>query len=130
MCVLLIGAALVFGACGGGGDEEATDTDPAADDTAAGGGEDAGGDTGAGGGQQPITIEDFKFAPTFAVKPGSKVEVVNKDSAPHTVTADNGEFDSGNVTDTGSITAPDKPGQYPFRCKIHPSMAGTLTVAG
>ena len=127
--VLLVSVVFVFGACGGGGDDEAADTDAgsgATDDTTAEDAADGGGGTARG-----ITIEGFKFSLANAAA-GASVPVVNEDGSAHTATADNGEFDSGEVEGggEGSITAPDKPGQYPFHCEIHPSMKGTLTVTG
>jgi plastocyanin len=46
-----------------------------------------------------ISIRDFKFSPaTISVRSGARVQVTNSDSAPHTVTADDGHsFDSGTV---------------------------------
>lgn len=78
-----------------------------------------------------ITIKDFKYAPnSLTVKAGEKVTVVNSDSAGHSVTADDGSFDSGIVTNgtPGSFTAPTKPGTYAFHCTPHPSITGTLVV--
>ena len=126
MLALFVSAAMVFGACGGGDDEDATDTDTGAEDT-----DDSGSDDGGGGGGGEITIEGFKFSAATAA-PGDKVTVSNNDGSAHTVTADDDSFDSGNVDGNGkgSITAPDKAGEYPFHCDIHTSMKGTLTVEG
>lgn len=125
MIALFVSAAVVFGACGGGDDEEATDTGSA--DTA----DDGGNDDGGGGGGSTITIEGFKFTNATAA-PGASVSVDNQDSAAHTATADDDSFDSGNLEGgaKGTIKAPDKAGEYPFHCEIHPSMKGTLTVEG
>lgn len=78
-----------------------------------------------------IEIKDFKYAPaTITVKAGEKVSVINKDAAGHSVTADDGSFDSGVLGKdvSGSITAPSKPGTYKFHCTPHPSIQGTLVV--
>jgi plastocyanin len=88
----------------------------------------AGGDA-ASGGATPLEISGFQFA-SVDVDAGGQVAVSNRDSAPHTVTADDGSFDSGQV-DGGSSTAlaaPGAPGTYEFHCEIHPDMSGTLTV--
>jgi plastocyanin len=76
-----------------------------------------------------VEISDFTFsAPTAG--PGSGVTVANRDGVPHTVSADDGSFDSGTVDAgaTGTFGAPEAPGTYQFHCEIHPQMSGTLTV--
>ncbi len=81
---------------------------------------------GAGGG---YVIKDYAFPP-LTVAPGETVRVLDGDDEPHTVTADDGSFDTGafDKSDPGSFTAPTKPGTYQVGCKIHPTMRGTLTV--
>jgi plastocyanin len=88
----------------------------------------ANGGGGAGSGAT-LAIRDFSFAAT-SVAPGGLVTVDNADSADHTVTAEGGEFDSGEVSGgtTSSFQAPDEAGTYQFACEIHPDMTGTLTV--
>jgi len=56
--------------------------------------------------------------------------VLDGDDEPHTITAEDGSFDTGafDKADPGSFTAPSEPGTYDFVCSIHPSMHGTLTV--
>ncbi|MFE1788719.1 cupredoxin family copper-binding protein [Streptomyces sp. NPDC059525] len=84
-------------------------------------------------GEARIVIENFTFSPAdLQVRPGEKVTVVNRDSAPHTVTATGGQtFDTGTISAgaTATFTAPSAPGAYPYLCTIHPNMKGTLTVA-
>ncbi len=79
-----------------------------------------------------IEISGFKFAPaTLNVKAGQVIKVVNRDSVGHTVTADdNTSFESGLLgkDQSGTITAPAKPGSYPYHCSPHPNMKGTLIV--
>jgi plastocyanin len=88
----------------------------------------ANGGGGAGSGAT-LAIRDFSFAAT-SVAPGGLVTVDNADSADHTVTAEGGEFASGEVSGgtTSSFQAPDEAGTYEFACEIHPDMTGTLTV--
>ena len=78
-----------------------------------------------------ISIRDFKFSPeTISVRSGARVGVTNSDSAPHTVTADDGHsFDSGTVQSgaSASIQAPGA-GSYAYHCTIHPFMTGKLVV--
>ena len=77
-----------------------------------------------------FTIKAYKF-PAFTASPGQKLTLVDGDSEPHSVTADDGSFDSGSFDNTapGSLVAPTKPGTYAVHCTVHPSMHGTLTVA-
>jgi len=75
-----------------------------------------------------LSIKNLKFSPSsVTVKAGSKVKVSNDDNTTHTMTAKDNSFDTGDI-DSGSstsFTAP-KPGTYPFHCKIHSFMTGTL----
>lgn len=79
-----------------------------------------------------IEISGFKFTPaSLTVKAGQIVSVTNRDSVGHTVTADDGtSFESGLLgkDQSGTITAPSKPGSYSFHCSPHPNMKGTLVV--
>jgi plastocyanin len=79
-----------------------------------------------------IQIEGFAFSALDPVAPGTEIVVANLDGAQHTLTADDGSFNSGGLDGGGAttITAPDAPGTYTFVCNIHPSMAGSLTVNG
>lgn len=74
-------------------------------------------------------VEDYAFPP-LTVSPGQAVDVVDQDEEPHTLTADDGSFDTGSFdnADPGRFIAPTTPGRYEFACSIHPSMTGTLTV--
>ncbi len=67
---------------------------------------------------------------SLTVASGTTLRLADGDAEPHTVTADDGSFDSGAFDNTaaGSLTAPMAPGSYPFHCTIHPSMHGTLVV--
>ena len=89
----------------------------------------AGGDTAA---PASVTIADFDFGQPLTVGPGATVAVTNADGASHTLTADDGSFDTGSIA-TGAVAtiqAPSAPGTYQIFCSIHPSMQGTLTVQG
>ncbi|TPQ18136.1 cupredoxin domain-containing protein [Streptomyces sporangiiformans] len=79
-----------------------------------------------------IVIENFAFTPAnLRVRPGTKITVVNRDSVPHTVTAGDKAFDTGNIAGdaTATFTAPSASGSYSYICTIHPNMKGTLTVS-
>lgn len=137
--------ALLFGlaACGddddddvnaGSGDATTVTTaasgsdDPYGPGTTAG---DTGGDTGGETAADTVEAIDFELT-SITVAPGAEVTFENKGEAPHTMTADEGAFDSGRVEPGASTTvaAPAEPGDYPFHCEIHPAMTGTLTVEG
>jgi plastocyanin len=80
-----------------------------------------------------ITIKNFAFSGAMTVKPGEKVTVTNRDTAAHTLTdMKSGKFDTGNIDPgaTGTFTAPSAAGSYPFGCKYHSNMHGTLVVKG
>ena len=77
---------------------------------------------------------DFAFEPKDAsVAAGGKVTVTNKGQAPHTMTLDDVDLDTGNIDPGASaeLTAPDAPGSYSYRCAVHPArMRGVLVVLG
>ena len=78
-----------------------------------------------------VTIKNFMFSPMkLVVTPGETIKVTNKDSATHTLTATNGKFNTGDVTQnhTKSIKAPTKRGTYHYICNIHQYMMGTIIV--
>jgi hypothetical protein len=64
------------------------------------------------------------------VNVGDTITWTNQDTAPHTATASDGSFDTGNLSKgkSGSITF-SKAGTFAYICSIHPSMKGTVTVA-
>ena len=75
-------------------------------------------------------IENFTFDPadvTAAV--GETITWTNADSAPHTVTLDDGACDTGNIAQNASAGLVfDAAGTYPYHCTIHPNMTGTITI--
>ena len=86
--------------------------------------------------QQPtaraVSIGDDFFEPAdAAIEPGDTVTWTNNGAVPHTVTAENGLFDSG-VLDPGESYTVDFDGQgmVTYYCTIHPEMRGSLTVGG
>ena len=89
------------------------------------------GDMGEMGGETvEVAIVNYTFEPMeLTIKVGTTVTWENKDAVPHTVTADNGAFDSGrmNQGDKFSFTF-NEPGTYTYICDIHPYMKGTITV--
>lgn len=77
-----------------------------------------------------VTVQNFAFSPSsIKVKVGDKVTWTNQDSTTHTVTADDGLFDSGDLAQGKSFSFTfTKAGTYTYHCAIHPSMTATVTV--
>ncbi|WP_316519957.1 cupredoxin domain-containing protein [Kitasatospora brasiliensis] len=76
-------------------------------------------------------IRDFAFDPAgFTVSPGAVVTVTNTGTTAHTLTAQDGSFDTGPVAPGAavSLTAPGQPGAYAYVCGFHHFMRGILTV--
>ena len=83
-------------------------------------------------GSDTVRVVDLDFRPgTIDVDAGSTVVWVNEGAAMHTVTAADGSWDSGMVASGASFQRrfPD-PGTYAYLCALHPSMTGTVRVAG
>ncbi len=84
----------------------------------------------------PSGLTDVLFQPNpIRVNIGDRVEWVNQDSIPHTVTSSQNitaeeQFDSGvippNSTFEHTFT---KAGEYPYSCILHPNHAGTVLVS-
>ncbi|WP_406657231.1 cupredoxin family copper-binding protein [Methanolobus sp. ZRKC2] len=77
-----------------------------------------------------VAIEDSEFLPqSIRVSAGESVTWINDGSETHTVTADNGAFDSGHLEQGEVYTQVfEEPGTYNYRCTIHPEVVGTVTV--
>ncbi len=77
-----------------------------------------------------ITIANMTFGQPLTVAPGTQITVVNNDSVEHSVTSDTAGVFDVEVDGGGhkTLTAPNQPGDYPYHCKYHPFMKGTLTV--
>jgi plastocyanin len=78
----------------------------------------------------PVTVEFQAFAPgTLDVLPGDTVTWTNTSGRRHTVTADGGQFDSGDLFDGGLFTQTfNTLGSYPYHCSVHPGMVGEVDV--
>jgi len=76
-----------------------------------------------------VSIQDGFFDPSeVTVAPGTTVTWVNEGNLPHTVTADNGLFDSGVLYPGDSYSVWfDGLGTVTYHCS--PSMTGSVTVA-
>ena len=84
-----------------------------------------------GAGMQMVSGNDFYSPQTLTVVIGinSTVTWINSDDVPHTVTANDGSFDSGNLDAGQSWShAFTVPGTYAYYCAYHPWMKGTIVV--
>jgi plastocyanin len=80
--------------------------------------------------QHIVLMEAVAFSPiTLEVKVGETIVWKNRDPFPHNVTADGGQFHSGDIApeQTKKITVY-KPGRFPYVCTLHPGMKGVLSV--
>jgi plastocyanin len=124
------------GAAAGGAAATTTTGAPATTQDAGTGGGGGRGDYGGGGGSGgqagagAVNIADFAFAPdSRSVKVGDSVKWTNKDGATHTVTADDGAFDSGSLAGGKSFSFTfDEAGTFTYHCNIHQSMTGRVVV--
>lgn len=79
--------------------------------------------------QAVISITDFAYKVPASVAPGATITIKNGDSQAHTVTSKAGGFDvKVDPNGTATLTAPSKPGSYPFVCSFHANMTSTLVV--
>lgn len=78
-----------------------------------------------------VTMIDYEFKPSSVEVDVGDTVTWNNDGPdePHTATADDGSFDTGEVAvgQSASVTL-DEPGSFSYICSIHPSMSGTLRV--
>ncbi len=134
----LIGlGALGLAGCGGGDDDDtgsATTTEATGTTTEAGDDSVPSGNAPAPSGDAvrsaEVEIEDFAYNPDpVTIEEGGKVIWKNRDSAPHTATADDGSFDTGTIEEDKLKSESFKqPGTHAYICSIHPDMHGTVEV--
>lgn len=118
---VVLAAAISLAACTGGGDDAAAATS----------------------GEAVVEIIDFVYTPeTIEVATGTTVTWINRDGFAHTVTegaqagtealfdGELGQTDSFEGADTEFSHRFDEPGTYTYVCTLHPSMQGTVEVAG
>ena len=80
--------------------------------------------------EHAVLIADSAFSPaTVTITVGDTVTWTNADGRPHTVTANDGAFDSGNL-DEGQVFAFtfSEPGTYTYHCNYHDQMQATIVV--
>lgn len=77
-----------------------------------------------------IVIQNYAYhQDSLTVRAGTTVRVVNRDLTQHTLTADDGAFDTGTVQpgQTKRLT-PRRLGKFPYHCDFHAFMTGTIAV--
>ena len=77
-----------------------------------------------------VSINGFKFVPAdVTVNAGDTVVWTNQDNVPHTVESSDGTLKSDELSKGDTYKhAFTKPGKYEYKCGIHPSMHGSVTV--
>ena len=76
-----------------------------------------------------VRIANLSFGGALHVRAGTRVRWVNGDQLQHTVTADDGSFESGLIEPNQVFERVfDKPGDYPYHCTPHPFMQGHVIV--
>jgi plastocyanin len=89
-----------------------------------------GGATAAPGSHPTVSVGFDAFSPLMLdVLTGDTVNWPNDSARPHTVTADDGSFDSGRIVVRSSFAQRfDTPGTFPYHCTLHPTMTGEIDV--
>jgi len=77
-----------------------------------------------------VKIDNFAFTPgATLIKPGAEVTWINRDDIPHTVDSAQGKFKSAALdTDDKFQFRFTEPGEYPYFCRMHPRMTGSVLV--
>ena len=127
--ILLVGllvCAAALAACGGSGSTPAASVAASAAAPSAA----APSEAPAAGGGDAVTIKNFAFGPaSLSVAAGSSVTWTNDDSTAHTVTADDGSFDSSSIAPGSTFSQTfDTAGTFAYHCSIHPNMTATIEV--
>ncbi|HEX7245535.1 MAG TPA: cupredoxin family copper-binding protein [Solirubrobacterales bacterium] len=129
----LIVVAFGLVACGGGGgDGDTTATESTTESSSEPSGGNAAAPSGDAVRSAKVEIANFAYDPDpVTIEEGGKVIWINRDSAPHTATAEDGSFDTGTLEE-GKLKSETfkEPGTYAYVCSIHPQMHGTVEVVG
>ena len=134
LLALLITAVLALAACSSGGSSAAPAASAAPGASAPAASGSTGGatcTTSTAAATVQVSMKDIAFAPaSVAAKVGDVIGFTNNDSVDHTATLDDGSCSTDTLKNgqSGALTI-SAPGSYPFHCKIHPNMTGTITVS-
>ncbi|CCF84571.1 cupredoxin domain-containing protein [Nitrolancea hollandica] len=80
-----------------------------------------------------VRIVDFAFEPsTITIKPGTTVVWTNDGPTQHTTASKEGNVWESKILEQGDVFRYrfEQPGTFPYWCTLHPSMLGTVIVAG
>jgi Icc protein len=77
-----------------------------------------------------VKIDNFAFTPgSTKVKPGTEVTWINRDDIPHTVDSADGKFKSAALDTNDKFQFRfTEPGEFPYFCRMHPKMTGSVVV--
>ena|SRR5215831_7794806 len=77
-----------------------------------------------------LSIKNMAFSvTTLQITAGTTVKWTNNDGIAHTVTANDGSFDSGNIAPGASYSKTfSTKGSFAYHCNIHPMMTATVVV--
>jgi len=80
--------------------------------------------------QSSVSAENFSFNPSsIEVAVGTEVTFTNNDSTAHTITSDDGAFDSGQLASGQSFKHTfTQAGTFTYHCSIHTTMHGNVIV--
>ncbi len=75
-------------------------------------------------GADEVFIQGMAFVPsTITITVNTTITWTNKDAVTHTVTSDNGLFDSGSINPNGTYSRQfTSAGTFNYHCTIHPNM--------
>lgn len=80
-----------------------------------------------------VEMRDFAFTPRdVTISPGTAVRWINLDDSPHSVAMESGKPGSSQVIEQSQSYSFvfREPGTFTYRCGIHPTMLGEITVQG
>ena len=81
-------------------------------------------------GSNKVYMKNSTFSSAnLTITVGGTVQWINDDNMVHTVTSDNGRFNSGDIQANGSFSNTfSATGVYPYHCIYHSGMTGTIVV--